>query len=242
MSPLTAPLPVLYSFRRCPYAMRARLALAAAGIAVELREVLLARKPAALLQLSPKGTVPVLQLPTGQVLEQSLDIMHWALQQADPQGWLHGNAAATAALIAENDGPFKQALDRYKYFSRHPEQTRAQHQAKAGQFLAQLEARLAAQQGRGLLAVHCGLADMALLPFVRQCALVDAPWFAAQPWPLLQAWLATHTASTRFSCVMRVHVGWVEGTAGPVENWQSALLRDPIHGQVTVQPQESLPN
>jgi len=108
-------LPVLYSFRRCPYAIRARLALAQAGLPVELREVALRRKPAEMLALSPKGTVPVLQLPDGQVLDESLDIMRWALQQADPQGWLDAGPQALAAeLIALNDGPFKALLDRYK--------------------------------------------------------------------------------------------------------------------------------
>ena len=117
-------LPVLYSFRRCPYAMRARLALAVSGQVCELREVVLRNKPQGLLQASPKGTVPVLVLPGGQVLEQSLDIMLWALAQHDPEGWLapsNGTVAAMLALIAECDGPFKQALDRCKYPSRYPD-------------------------------------------------------------------------------------------------------------------------
>ena len=115
-------LPVLYSFRRCPYAMRARLALRVAGVPYELREVALKAKPAAMLALSPKATVPVLQLPDGSVLEESLDIMAWALAQSDPEGWLaQGSPEEAQALIERNDGPFKHLLDRYKYANRHPE-------------------------------------------------------------------------------------------------------------------------
>ena len=116
--------PLLFSYRRCPYAIRARLALWQAGVAVQVHEVSLRDKPAELLRLSPKGTVPVLCLPDGTVLEQSLDIMGWALAQHDPDGWLQAAPLETMlALIAQNDGPFKQLLDRYKYAERHPERT-----------------------------------------------------------------------------------------------------------------------
>ena len=131
---MSAALPVLYSFRRCPYAMRARLALAVSGQACELREVVLRNKPQGLLHASPKGTVPVLVLPTGQVLEQSLEIMLWALAQHDPEGWLipsHGNLQDMLALIAECDGPFKQALDRCKYPSRYPDADIGAERARA---------------------------------------------------------------------------------------------------------------
>ncbi|MDQ8002258.1 MAG: glutathione S-transferase N-terminal domain-containing protein, partial [Pseudomonadota bacterium] len=113
-------LPVLYSFRRCPYAMRARLALAASGQRCELREVVLRDKPPELHVASPKATVPVLVLPGGEVIEQSLDIMRWALHRHDPGAWLDGDADVTQALVAQCDGPFKQALDAYKYPERHP--------------------------------------------------------------------------------------------------------------------------
>ena len=115
-------LPILYSFRRCPYAVRARLAVKVSGAAVALREVVLRDKPGALIVASAKATVPVLQLPDGRVLEQSLDIMRWALRAHDPQGWLRTDEEhETQTLIDLNDGPFKQALDRWKYASRHPE-------------------------------------------------------------------------------------------------------------------------
>ena len=127
-------LPVLYSFRRCPYAMRARLALAVSDQVCELREVVLRNKPQGLLLASPKGTMPVLVLPSGQVLEQSLDIMLWVLAQRDPEGWLtpsHGSVQDMLALIAECDGSFKQALDRCKYPSRYPDADPARARTQA---------------------------------------------------------------------------------------------------------------
>ncbi|MGB1581943.1 MAG: glutathione S-transferase N-terminal domain-containing protein, partial [Nevskiales bacterium] len=129
-------LPVLYSFRRCPYAMRARIALAKAGVTVELREILLKDKPAEMLALSPKGTVPVLQLPGGEVIDESLDVMRWALQGHDPDSWLEPDPELTEVLIEANDGPFKSALDRYKYFTRFPEQPREVYRAQGETFFA----------------------------------------------------------------------------------------------------------
>ncbi|WP_428000849.1 glutathione S-transferase [Acidovorax sp.] len=210
-------LPVLYSFRRCPYAMRARLALAVSGQVCELREVVLRAKPQGLLQASPKATVPVLVLPDGQVLEQSLDIMRWALGRNDPAGWLtpsHGTEAAMLALIAECDGPFKQALDRCKYPSRYPEADGALARAQAVEWLQGLEARLAGQPF--LFGDHAALADMAIAPFVRQFAGIDAGWWDAQPWPQLQAWLAQWQASHLFESVMHKLPAWVDGTEGVV--------------------------
>lgn len=213
----TTALPVLYSFRRCPYAMRARLALAVSGQVCELREVVLRAKPQGLLQASPKATVPVLVLPNGTVLEQSLDIMRWALTQNDPAGWLRpsqGDEAAMLALIAECDGPFKQALDRCKYPNRYPEADGALARAQAVEWLQGLEARLAGQPF--LFGDHAALADMAIAPFVRQFAGIDADWWAAQPWPKLQAWLAQWQASTLFEGVMPKFVAWLDGTEGVV--------------------------
>jgi glutathione S-transferase len=210
-------LPVLYSFRRCPYAMRARLALAVSGQVCELREVVLRAKPQGLLQASPKATVPVLVLPDGTVLEQSLDIMRWALGRNDPAGWLtpsHGTEAAMLALIAECDGPFKQALDRCKYPSRYPEADGAQARVQAVEWLQGLETRLA---GRPFLfGYHAALADMAIAPFVRQFAGIDAGWWDAQPWPQLQAWLAQWQASHLLESVMHKLPAWVDGTEGVV--------------------------
>ena len=195
--------PVLYSFRRCPYAMRARLALASAGITVELREILLRDKPPSLLEVSAKATVPVLVLPD-RVIDESYDIMLWALAQADPEGWLAGR---DEALIAVLDGPFKAALDRYKYGKDGVETAREE----ASAFLRQLEATLARQPA--LSGATLGLADMASLTFIRQFANVDRPWFDNQPWPHLRAWLENFLASPRFAAIMRKYPAWQSGDA-----------------------------
>jgi len=196
-------LPILFSYRRCPYAIRARLALWQAGVAVQVHEVSLRDKPAEMLRLSPKGTVPVLCLPDGTVLEQSLDIMRWALVQHDPEGWLQAASMdEMLALIARNDGPFKQLLDRYKYPERHPERTAEAWRDEAVRtHLADLEVRLQSQ--RCLLGPHWSLADMALLPFVRQFAQVDRVWFDATPaLPALRAWLQRGLDLPLFATVM----------------------------------------
>ncbi|MFN4120238.1 glutathione S-transferase [Acidovorax sp.] len=209
-------LPVLYSFRRCPYAVRARLALAVSGQACELREVVLKNKPQGLLQASPKGTVPVLVLPGGQVLDQSLDIMLWALAQHDPEGWVtpsHGTLPEMLTLIAECDSAFKQALDRCKYPSRYPDADIGAERARAVAWLGALEARFSPDQPC-LFGTHVALADMAIAPFVRQFAGIDADWWAAQPWPRLQAWLARWQASALFASVMHKLPAWVDGTDG----------------------------
>jgi glutathione S-transferase len=209
---LPAPLPVLYSFRRCPYAMRARLALHTSGVAYEHREVVLKNKPAHMLVLSPKGTVPVLWLPEAadnRVLEQSLDIMLWALRQHDPLSWLPKSDVAMAdplALIAHNDGPFKQQLDRYKYPNRSGLDSGAADRDEAAVWLHKLDARLCAQPF--LSGEHFGLADAALAPFVRQFAHTDPTWFAAQPWRALTNWLAGFEASELFAAIMNKHVPW----------------------------------
>ena len=205
-------LPVLYSFRRCPYAMRARLALLASGVVCELREVVLGHKPAELLQASPKGTVPVLVLQDGQVLEQSLDIALWALSAHDPQAWLPlQGPLRDAALhwIAQCDGDFKHHLDRYKYPHRYALPDGLAHRALGSGFLNLLNERLAAHGSLG--DTGWGLADAALAPFVRQWAHTDATWFAQQHWPALQQWLANFEASTAFAQVMRKTPTWSAG-------------------------------
>ena len=209
-------LPVLYSFRRCPYAMRARLALHASGIATEHREVVLKNKPAHLLALSPKGTVPVLWLPGAagsKVLEQSLDIMLWALRQHDPLGWLPPSDAGMAdaqALIAHNDGPFKQQLDRYKYPSRWGLESGVADRDEGAIWLRTLDARLRKQPE--LAGEHFGMADAAVAPFVRQFAHTDPTWFAAQPWPALASWLTKFESSDLFQAIMHKHAPWPEPT------------------------------
>ena len=211
---MASTLPVLYSFRRCPYAMRARLALHASGIATEHREVVLKNKPAHLLALSPKGTVPVLWLPGAagsKVLEQSLDIMLWALRQHDPLGWLPPSDAGMAdaqALIAHNDGPFKQQLDRYKYPSRWGLESGVADRDEAAIWLRTLDARLRKQPE--LAGEHFGMADAAVAPFVRQYAHTDPTWFAAQPWPALASWLTKFESSDLFQAIMHKHAPWPE--------------------------------
>ncbi len=210
---MTATLPVLYSFRRCPYAMRARLALQVSGLQYELREVSLKSKPAGLLTASPKSTVPVLVLPSGEVIDESLDIMRWALVQNDPDGWLNaGSLQDMCTLIAGNDGAFKHALDRYKYPNRYLPESGGDAKSfalgqrlEAASWLAGLESRLT---NGWLYGPKPSLADMATLPFVRQFAQTDAAWFAAQRWPQLQASLARFEASALFESVMGKHMPW----------------------------------
>ena len=180
---MTMLLPILYTFRRCPYAMRARLALDVAEIDVEFREIKLAQKPAQMLAISPKGTVPVLQLPDGQVLEESLEIAFWALRQHDPERWLEVEDRNQAtALIAANDGPFKRHLDHYKYATRYPGSEAQQEREAASFYLAALEDILARQAW--LAADHLTYCDALVFPFIRQFSLVEPIWFA-QAFPAL---------------------------------------------------------
>lgn len=198
--------PILYSFRRCPYAIRARMALWAAGITVELREVKLAAKPPALIAASAKATVPVLVLADGTVIDQSLDIMRWALTQNDPEGWLQGE---DAALIAANDGPFKHHLDRAKYPGRYADDDGSDHRAAALALLIPLEEQLTAAPW--LCGPTRAFTDIALFPFIRQFAAIDPAWFAAQHLPHLQAWLDLHLASPLFAAAMHKYAPWQEG-------------------------------
>ncbi|MCM2380234.1 glutathione S-transferase [Pseudomonas marginalis] len=190
---------LLYSFRRCPYAMRARLALRYSGVPVRIVEVSLKAKPAEMLALSPKGTVPVLSVD-GEVIDESLAIMQWALAQHDPDNWLLEGDPAVLALVAENDQGFKYHLDRYKYAERYPEQPMDHYRAEGEVFLQKLEGLLTGHAY--LLADQPSLADMALAPFVRQFAHVDRDWFAAAPYPRLQQWLERFLQSPLFVGVM----------------------------------------
>lgn len=207
---------ILYSFRRCPYAMRARLALASSGVSVSLREVVLRDKPPEMLVASPKGTVPVLVPDEGEVVEESLDVMHWALAQNDPEGWLQTDAEERNALIATNDGPFKHHLDRYKYANRHEGAVAGTHRDAAAMHLHELDARLAKSpltEPPWLCGTRATIADYALLPFVRQFANTDRAWFDAQAWPYLTVWLETFLASPRFQAVMKKYPRWQAGDA-----------------------------
>lgn len=197
--------------------MRARLALMTSGQVCELREVVLRDKPQALLAASAKGTVPVLVTQDGRVLEESLDIMLWALEQHDPEQWLvpeHGSLADMLQLITQCDGEFKFHLDRYKYPERYENAEAEAHRAAGEVFLEKLEHRLSA--GCYLFGSRAALADMAIAPFVRQFAQVDQDWFGAQPWPRLRAWLAAIVESERYSSVMQKYPQWTPGTAGVI--------------------------
>lgn len=196
-----SPFPIFYSFRRCPYAMRARLALLASGQRVELREIVLRDKPQAFLTASASATVPCL-VTAKQTFDESLDIMLWALRRNDPENWLQMPQEGQA-LIAQADGPFKHALDRTKYANRYPDQDPATHRAEAAQFLAQLNAQLTDWLFDGPT-----LADHAILPFVRQFAFIDKGWFDRQPWPKLQRWLDRFLLSESFAAIMVKYPQW----------------------------------
>ena len=201
--------PILWTFRRCPYAMRARLAIASAGVGCELREILLRDKPSAFLDASPKGTVPVVVLGD-TVIEESLHIMHWALQRNDPEHWLEMPGYGHD-LIEEADGPFKAALDRTKYAARYDKVDVDAERHKAGLFLMKLEAALADKPW--LFGDAPRLADMAILPFVRQFAHVDLDWFVAQPWQSVSRWLESFKVSSRFQAIMTKYPVWQPGDA-----------------------------
>ncbi|WP_460128263.1 glutathione S-transferase [Pseudomonas sp. H1_D05] len=190
----------LYSFRRCPYAMRARMALRYSGVPVDIIEVSLKAKPAEMLAISPKGTVPVLDAG-GQVIDESLEIMRWALAQNDPQDWLLDGDSRIAELIEANDQGFKVHLNRYKYAERYPEQPMEIYRAEGALYLQRLEELLTDRDY--LLADHPSLADITLLPFVRQFAHVDREWFAQTPYVRLQAWLQRFLESELFTSIMK---------------------------------------
>jgi len=199
--------------------MRARMAIRYSNIRVELREVALSNKPTALLQASPKATVPVLVCPDGLVLDESLDIMRWALKHNDPQNWLqisHDNAVSNesttditrdiVSLITENDNHFKIHLDHYKYADRFPEHSPLHYRQQAEVFLESLERRLCTHSF--LMNETASLADIALFPFVRQFAHVDLNWFDSAPYPKLRNWLNSWLTSTLFLSIMHKHPCW----------------------------------
>jgi glutathione S-transferase len=213
----TEPFPILYSFRRCPYAMRARMALLISATPVEIREVVLRDKPPEMLAASPKATVPVLVLPGGEVIDESLEIMRWALTRSDPEGWLAGD---DTALIAANDGAFKHHLDRYKYPDRHGSDA-LEHRAAGAEMLQVPEDRLAASDN--VNGDRRTLADIAIFPFVRQFAAVDHAWFDTLPLPRLQRWLAALTAAPLFETAMVRLPPWRAGDAPiPLSTWSPA--------------------
>lgn len=201
---------ILYSFRRCPYAMRARMALRYADFRVQLREVELKNKPDALISISARATVPVLLCDNGQVIDESLDIMYWALQQNDKDNWLQvQHQSEIAALIKYNDTVFKTHLDHYKYADRYPEFSQLEYRRQGEVFLQQLEQRL--QQQACLISDRTTLADVAIFPFIRQFAHVDIHWFDQAPYPRLHAWLYQWMDSVLFRSVMQKYAPWQAG-------------------------------
>lgn len=202
-------LPILYTFRRCPYAMRARLAIAVSEIQVEMREVVLSNKPKELLECSAKATVPVLQLTDKTVIDESFDIMLWALNQYDPENWLSKdilNENETNRLINFNDNEFKQHLDKYKYASRFPEEKMESYREQGEIFLILLEDKL--NKIKYLISDSVSLADIAIFPFVRQFAYVDIEWFEKSKYKKLQAWLNYLLESKLFEQVMKKYPRW----------------------------------
>ena len=204
------PRPILYSFRRCPYAMRARLAISISEVEVEMREVILSDKPKELLDCSPKATVPVLQLADKTVIDESLDIMFWALNQFDSENWLVVNdidKLETKKLISFNDSEFKQHLDKYKYASRFPEMKMEAYRKQGEDFINELEGRL--NKTKYLIGESVSLADIAIFPFVRQFAYVDIEWFDSSKYTKLKIWLRTFLNSSLFESIMKKHPVWV---------------------------------
>lgn len=200
--------PVLYSFRRCPYAIRARLAIKISGVEVELREVILKDKPKQLLDCSPKGTVPVLQLDD-TVIDESCDIMEWALAINDPKSWLpslKSEAEEINRLISLNDHVFKTHLDHYKYSDRHPEKTLEYYREQGELFLHELEVKL--RDSHYLISNEPTIADMAIFPFIRQFAYVDITWFEQSSYKKLNIWLSDLINSDVFQSVMRKYPQW----------------------------------
>jgi glutathione S-transferase len=201
-------LPILYSYRRCPYAIRARMTLKYAGIQVEHREIELRHKPQSMLMASPKGTVPVL-IVSDFVLDQSVAIMHWALQQSDPDNWGEVDEVAAQMWIERNDGPFKVLLDQYKYPNRHPD-------LKQGDVLDAAIALMlkpmddALKSSQYLLSNQQQWLDVAIFPFIRQFSMANPEQFHQLPLPALKNWLAQYLQSELFNAVMSKHPVWVD--------------------------------
>lgn len=204
--------PLLYTFRRCPYAMRARLAVWKADISCELREVVLRDKPPSLLEYSPKATVPVLVLSDGTVIDESLDIMFWALEKSDPDGWLNpseGTIDEMRALIDVNDKDFKKHLDRYKYPHRYEDVDPLYHRQEAERFLKDLNSRIEANGH--LFGKEPSLADFAIGPFIRQFANTNRDWFDSSEYDALKTWLEGFLELPLFQAIMDKYPQWHEG-------------------------------
>ena len=201
--------PILYSYRRCPYAMRARMALRYAGIDIEIREISLRQKPQSMLDVSPKGTVPVLKLVDSTIIDQSLDIMNWAIKQSDPDDWRnHAKQSEINQLIEVNDGAFKRILDQYKYSERHQIPLEDILDEALRIELMPLNVRL--QSNQFLIGEKISLVDIAIFPFIRQFAMVDLDWWKSTNLKELQIWLDHFIESELFTSIMEKHPVWID--------------------------------
>ncbi|WP_256440748.1 glutathione S-transferase [Polynucleobacter sp. MG-5-Ahmo-C2] len=201
-------MPILYSYRRCPYAMRARMALKYAGIELEHREIALREKPKAMLLASSKGTVPVLCID-GQVIDQSLDIIHWALDKSDPDGWKNVDESMANCWIEKNDGQFKILLDQYKYPNRYPGLNQDEVLNTTLELMLK-PIEIALQANPYLMGNKLSWVDVAIFPFIRQFAGVNPPRFAALPLTATRRWLTQHIESQLFQSVMEKHPTWID--------------------------------
>ena len=208
--------PILYSFRRCPYAIRARMVLSYMEVSVELREVLLNERPQSLYKISSKGTVPVLLLNDGKVLDESLDIMLWAIEQGE-QKLYEDKLNEQNQLIKYNDTKFKYWLDKYKYHVRYLEHSRDYYQRKCSKTLAEYDMML--RGNAYLMGDRIRLADIAIFPFIRQCANVDQNWFNNK-YPNLNQWLEIWKQSRLFKSVMMKYNQWRLGDKLLIVNFQ----------------------
>ena len=201
--------PILYSFRRCPYAMRARLAIKASGIIVEIREVELKNKPKEFLGISPKATVPIVCISSKQIIEESLDIMEWALKINDPLKLLKYeklNRIEIHNILNKLENEFKQNLDRYKYSSRFDLPNPKLYRDKNLQTLNEFNNLL--QNNKGICSSHLSLLDYAVFPFIRQFRNVNSVWFDSLELKFLQTWLYELIDSDEFSSIMKKYEIW----------------------------------
>ena len=203
-------LPILYSFRRCPYAMRARMAIHISSQKCEIREVLLRDKPPSMLEYSSKGTVPVLVLQSGEVIDESLDVIEWALNLNDPDNWQRSkDNEKTKELIKINDGEFKHHLDRYKYSKRYDNEDPEFHRKKCLSFIKKVNSEL--QNSKYIFDDEISYIDISLLPFIRQFRIADNEWFDELPYENVKSWLSNFLNSELLESIMSKHDLWKEG-------------------------------
>ena len=212
------PHPILYTFRRCPYAIRARMALAYSNITIEIKEIFLQNRPQELFDISPKGTVPVLCLNNSKIIDESLDIMKWALTQNDPDSWIIPNLDIQLKLIKENDSEFKYWLDRYKYYDRYPEHDKNYYREQCGEYISKLNIML--KDSAYLYSNKISIADVAIFPFIRQCANVDTDWFSGT-FLNTNTWLTLLIESKLFLSIMHKYPEYQSGQKSLIVNFNT---------------------